>query len=413
MTERAQYIARLTARLLNDQLSAAEKADLEQWASESLRHAGILKDISSAESIAGLLKEVYTYPVNRMEERLQAEFPGLLLGDSNGQDAGQPETGPVVHRIHFLRKWGWAAAAVLVLLCVGLFFLVINDNKKAAAPMVVQGIPPGRDGAVLTLADGRQVSLDSLENGIVALQGGAVARVQTGKLIYEARGKEVVYNTMTTPKGRQYQLTLPDGTKVWLNAASSIRFPTVFTGNERKVEITGEAYFIVEKDPGRPFLVDVRDKMEVAVLGTDFNISAYDNDEAVSATLLKGSIQVNVAGIQGQPGPLLLEPGQQVQLITETNRRSEAGLRLVRSVDTDKVIAWKNGLFNFDDAPLSAVLRQLERWYNIRVVYQPPAKEVTFKGKIYRNINLSDALKVLEIMEVNFELKGDTLYVNN
>ncbi|QEH43293.1 FecR family protein [Chitinophaga sp. XS-30] len=310
-----------------------------------------------------------------------------------------------VHRVHFMRRWGWAAAAILL---IGLVTYLLTGENGTPAPeqaAVVQDIAPGRSGAILTLADGTQVELDSLGNGLIASQQGVDVKLENGEVAYDdadQSAKELIYNTMTTPKGRQFRLTLPDGTKVWLNAASSLRFPMVFLGADRTVEVTGEAYFEVAKDDRKPFNVVVNQTATVQVLGTHFNINAYSNEPVMQTTLLEGSLAV----LHGNRRALL-KPGQQARLEPE----KENGLTVTADVDLDKVIAWKNGIFNFEGAKLAEFLQQVERWYDIDVVYEKGVPDMTFWGKMTRDIPLSGLLVVLEKSNVKFRLEGRKLTI--
>jgi ferric-dicitrate binding protein FerR (iron transport regulator) len=301
-----------------------------------------------------------------------------------------------VHRVHFLRRWGWAAAAVLVAISVAGYFLLSDKKDTTNTPVatVVDEIQPGKNGAVLTLADGSTVLLDSMKNGLVAQQGGAKARLVEGMLQYEGRGQEQLFNTMSTPKGRQFRLTLPDGTRVWLNSATAIRYPTAFTGNERKVEISGEAYFEVAKNVKMPFIVNVKDKISVQVLGTSFNINAYDNGNSSKTSLLEGSVQVNASGKKQT-----LTPGQQARIDAGNN------IRLIENADLEKAVAWKNGYFNFNDEDIYEVMRQLERWYDIEVIYSKAIPPIEFRGKLPRDLSLQQMLGILGEMKVKFRLE--------
>jgi ferric-dicitrate binding protein FerR (iron transport regulator) len=247
----------------------------------------------------------------------------------------------------------------------------------------------------------------------VARQTGANLLLHDGRLTYDPireKTTETVYNTMTTPRGRQFQLTLPDGTMVWLNAASSIRYPTVFTGTERQVEITGEAYFEVTKNIKMPFRVRVDDRADIEVLGTHFNVNAYENEKTLNTTLLEGSIRVlTVSGEQTSrkmTDGVILKPGQQAQLRTE--------LHVFNNTDIDKVMAWKNGAFNFEDLPLEEAMRQLERWYDIKVKYENGVPDIRFGGKIGRDVSLADLLQILAGTKLKFRIeKGRELIIMN
>jgi hypothetical protein len=303
-----------------------------------------------------------------------------------------------MHRISFLRKWWWAAASVVILLSIGAY-LFMGNNKPPTVAATTQPIAPGKSGAILTLDNGVEVILDSVANGVVAIQHGAEAMIENGQLKYRSSGSNstvVAYNTMSTPKGREYRLTLPDGTQVWLNAASSIRYPTVFTGNERKVEITGEAYFEVAKNATKPFYVLANKKATIQVLGTHFNVNAYDNETSLSTTLLEGAVKVNGT---------LIKPGQQVQIDKE-------GASNVRNdIDTDKVMAWKNGYFNFEGAGIEEIMRQIARWYDIEVIFEGAKPKVEFEGKMTRDVSLDGLIVLLKKAGIHLRLEDRKLIV--
>lgn len=324
--------------------------------------------------------------------------------------------------VHRIRKWIWAAAAVLVLLTAGAVYL-FTDKTSTPPPVLVnteQEIGPGKDGAVLTLADGRQVVLDSLGNGIVAMEDGAQVTLKNGQLEYaqlESANKEVQYNTMTTPRGRQFMITLPDGTEVWLNAASSIRFPVEFNATERRVELSGEAFFHVKSMnlpafKGRPaikvpFVVNVNKQLDVEVLGTQFNINAYSNEKAINTTLTEGVVRVRTYATPDEASQTtMLMPGQQASVKNSGSKKIT-----VLDAELDKVTAWKNGLFNFENVSLADAMLQLERWYDIDVVYEKAIPDIWFSGKISRETNLTGLLKILEKTGVQFRLEGRKLIV--
>nr|WP_240966322.1 FecR family protein [Pseudoflavitalea sp. G-6-1-2] len=305
------------------------------------------------------------------------------------------------------KKWGWAAAAV-VLLTGGALFLFNNPTKvqQPATPQTVvqRTIQPGKNGALLTLADGSQIVLDSVGDGVIASQQGSNAVLKNGALSYSGNESgEPAYNTLSTPRGRQFRLQLPDGSRVWLNAASSIRYPTAFAGNERKVEVSGEAYFEVAPNINMPFRVNVNNRANIEVLGTSFNVSSYENEANISTTLIEGAVKVSVdAGSRSA----ILKPGQQASIQQGTNN-----LAVVNDVDTDKIIAWKNGYFNFGKATLPEVMRQLERWYDIETVYEKGIPETKFVGKLTRNITLNELFQILDSTGVNFRIEGRKLIV--
>jgi ferric-dicitrate binding protein FerR (iron transport regulator) len=267
-------------------------------------------------------------------------------------------------------------------------------------------IAPGKQGAILTLADGRQVVLDSLANGIVARQNGAAVVLRNGQLTYDAVASarpEINYNTITAPRGRQFRLVLPDGSRVWLNAASSLTYPTAFSGRERSVQLNGEAYFEIAKDEQLPFRVNIDDKTGIQVLGTRFNVNAYPEEAHIKTTLLEGAVRM----ISGKHNAILA-PGQAAQI---SRRAGEQAIKIIDQADPGSALAWKNGLFDFEDASLEEVMRQLARWYDIEVVYEKGIPPIVFGGKMSRDMMLSDLLKVLDESEVHFRTEGRRLIV--
>ncbi|MGN6419633.1 MAG: FecR family protein [Pseudobacter sp.] len=306
----------------------------------------------------------------------------------------------------FLRKLSWAAIFVLVAGSIVFWLQRKNQKPEEGRAIAVKDINAGSSGAILQLADGSTIVLDSMQNGVVAQQQRTTVVLQDGSIRYNASGisgDETAFNTMIVPRGRQYRITLPDGSDVWLNAASSIRYPVAFAKDQRIVELTGEAYFSVKKDMGRPFHVKVNNRIEVEVLGTAFNVNAYENEQRIATTLLEGSVKV-LNTTAPQPKWTILKPGQQS---LSTGQHQE----VLNEVDTDKTIAWKNGLFNFNGAGLHEVMRQLERWYDIEVEYEGKVPDMKFEGKITRGVSLKGVLSGLEKSEVRFRLEGRKLIV--
>jgi len=346
----------------------------------------------------------------RFKEALEKVPRVLQNTDDTVIDAILGSIIPPVRRISFIQRWGWVAASVIVLAAAS-FFWLNNRNKPASSHTspAVATIAPGRNGAILTLADGSQMVLDSLGNGVIASQKGAKLLMKDGRLAYDPSGEitgAMTYNTMTTPRGRQFRLTLPDGTLVWLNAASAIRFPTAFSEKARSVSVTGEAYFEVTTNPARPFVVKVDDKEEIKVLGTSFNVNAYGEEENITTTLVDGSVRVETSLRKTRdPAAVTLKPGQQALL------QSKGQTSIVRQADIDQVLAWKNGLFNFDNASLQQIMRQLERWYNIEVVYDNGVPQVALMGEITRGVPLDDLLAALKKLGVHYRQEGRKLII--
>lgn len=302
-----------------------------------------------------------------------------------------------------------AAAAVLALLFAGTWlYFNTSDSAKAGIKNIVktedkQTIMPGSDKAMLTLSDGTVIVLDSTSNGTLALQGNSKVIKLNDQVVYNNRqaGTAIAttYNTLSTPRGGQYMLTLEDGTKVWLNAASSIKYPSAFGAGERTVELTGEAYFEVAKDMGRPFAVKVNG-MAVNVLGTHFNVMAYENEEATAITLLEGAVNVTK-----DKDKVSLRPGQQALL------KTGAALKVINNVNLEETVAWKNGYFQLDHTRLAVLMRQVERWYNVDVVYEGKTPNRQFGGKISRKSDIRDIIKILEVSKVYSRTEGDKIII--
>jgi ferric-dicitrate binding protein FerR (iron transport regulator) len=349
--------------------------------------------------LAGFDEEKYSLE-KEMEDRLLQTIR---------REPGSGVNHTIVHRVHFLRRAGWwaAAAAIIVMLTGTAYWLL---NKKSQQPVAVvapaNDVQPGRQGAYLTLADGRKILLDSLGNGIVADEAGAQVVLQDGQLSYKKlpiADSRLTYNTISTPKGRQFTLQLPDGSKVWLNAASSLKYPVVFAGTERRVEITGEAYFEVTKNKNLPFIVGMKNNTTVEVLGTHFNVNAYNDEEAIKTTLLEGRVKVKSA--IGNRQSAILKPGEQA-VIAE-----HSPLTIDHSPNLEQVIAWKNGTFSFTNASLETVMRQLARWYNIEIEFVGSVPGGTFSGEIDRSLTLDQVLKGLTKTRVHYTIQKDKLLI--
>jgi transmembrane sensor len=317
----------------------------------------------------------------------------------------------------------WAAAIILFIAAGGYLFI---KNRQDALPQIVNTQPvndavPGTTKAVLTLADGRKVIIDSVQQGRLAIQGTTTVQREQGVIAYNVNepGKtqqgtqSVLYNTLTTARGEQSPpLVLNDGTKVWLNAMSSIRFPVVFTGNTRTVEITGEAYFEVAKNKAMPFHVKVN-TMDVEALGTQFNINSYADEPDVRTTLLEGSVKV-VNGEWSKVNKtreVILQPGEQA-IAHSPFTSDHSPLTIDHSPNIDQAIAWKRGLFDFNHASLQTVLRQLARWYDIEVHFEGNIPNRSFRGKITRDLNLSQVISILQDLDIKFRIEGKKLFVS-
>jgi transmembrane sensor len=340
-------------------------------------------------------------------QEVQAVLEELISQASPGDNYNEADWEPLIQRIVEPRRpvkfrWMIAAAILLALVGAGYLFCVKRTVGQQENVVVAHDLAPGSNRAILTLGDGSKIDLDAAHNGIVAQQGGAqLIKNRNEQLIYrQGSAVEVQYNRLTTPRGGQFQLQLPDGSKVWLNAATTLRYPTRFTGDERTVELKGEAYFEISQDAKRPFRVKVlkgaadTDLLEVEVLGTHFNIMDYEEEPAIRTTLLEGSVRVRKGAHS-----VVIRPGQQASL-------SSGEELAVAAADMEEAVAWKDGMFMFRNAGIGEVMRQLARWYDVEVVYKDGVPKDRYQGEMYRNVNASKILKVLEGSGLHFTVEG-------
>lgn len=299
----------------------------------------------------------------------------------------------------------WAAAAAIIICVAGYFFWQPKDkqNTEVVSQQLIDAIEPATSGAILILEDGTRMELDSMGNGVIASQGGAHLTLKNGSLIYDA-GKEglVAYNTLQTPKGRQFNIQLPDGSRIWLNAASSIKYPVVFSKMERRVEVDGEVYFEVAPDKTKPFIVNVRNIAEVKVTGTHFNVNAYNDEPVLATTLLSGAVEVRSLNQSRTGKPVRMLPGQQARV-----DKGDNNVELISLADTSQVMSWKNGIFNFNEASLQQVMRQIARWYDLTIEYEGEVPDMKFGGKMGRSLKLSDVLEFLKGARVRFKMEKE------
>lgn len=367
---------------LKGTISDEDKAKLEEWYKSLPDH-----DVEWDDDLIG------------SPEALRSAILGTIRSEIR-KNAGNP----------FIKKkisWYKYAAAVILLVCGT---AVVLYQKKDSRPMekmehriVQQDVPPGAVKAMLTLANGQKIVLDSAQTGELATQEGAVVSNRDGTIVYDgiAAGSQPVYNTLTTGRAEQSPpLTLADGTKVWLNAASSIRFPVTFHGSSRQVDITGEAYFEVSKDSKRPFIVKTG-ASTIKVLGTHFNVMSYDNEPYTAATLLEGAISISSNGKM-----MKLSPGQQARV-----DNTDARITLIKEADTDDAVAWLHGQFPMAKTDITALMRQISRWYDVDIVYKGTPPVFSFSGALSRQVNLHYLLSALESNDVHCMLEGKTVTV--
>jgi transmembrane sensor len=263
-------------------------------------------------------------------------------------------------------------------------------------------LPPGGNRATLILSNGNSINLTGIKNGALASEKGVVINKNADGRITYGHGKgnaesANVFNTVLTPRGGQYQLVLSDGTKVWLNSASSLKYPVTFTANKREVELSGEAYFEVAHNQHKPFMV-VSNGQTVEVLGTHFNINAYQDEQATKTTLLEGSVKVLTHGVSSK-----IKPGEQVQ--------QKSGKLTVSEADLEEAIAWKNGFFYFKDDNIKTIMRQLSRWYDVEIKYEGQIPEREFSGQMNKNIDASQLMHILSIEKIHYRLENRTIVI--
>jgi transmembrane sensor len=365
-----ERIAALLFKSLSQTLSPEEATALEAWKSLQPENRALFEELMDPEQLRHELQQLVA-----VEAAIEAKL--------GWQEEHLPEK--PVRKLY--TWWSWAAA-ILLLLSVGAYLWL-----KPVKQQLAEVIHPGGNKAVLTLADGSSITLDSAGRLVIA-QGKASIHQQGGQLTYEgtSSGDNGGFNKLSTPPGGQFKVQLPDGSTAWLNAASSIRYPVAFSGKERQVEVTGEVFLDVAQEAARPFKVIVNKGVEINVLGTQFNINAYNDRSFVSTTLIQGRVSVSKNG-----HPAILQPGEQALTGTDT--------RVLENVDIDKVMAWKNGMFNFEDVSLQEAMGEIERWYDVKVIYENGVPDIPFSGKISRDTNLNDLLKVLGETALKFRLE--------
>lgn len=381
----------LLQKYLDGQCTREETEALMQWLQTTGSHRTLLASMQEEfERSMDAQAEIPAAISDRIENRLLQEISA---------------SGKVADMRPRNRRYWFAAAAVALLLAAGIYRY--NTNQQAPMPLAraeqtTEDIAPGSDKAVLTLANGTTVTLDSTGNQVIR-QGGTTVLQQKGQLQYESEPNEgtVGYNTLTVPRGGQFHVVLPDGSKVWLNSASSLKYPTAFTGNERLVELQGQGYFEVSRNAQQPFLVKVG-QIEVQVLGTSFDVMAYRDESSVNTTLLEGAVKVK----QGSTGQVL-KPGQQARYDRQTCKVT------VHPADVQQVVAWKTGFFEFDNAKLSDIMRQVARWYDIDITYMNEQTSAVYGGRISRSLPLSEILHMLEPNGAKFTLDGRKLKVSS
>jgi transmembrane sensor len=405
----------LTKYVREQLLTAEEEAMLRKWIAGGDGRAQLLEQLrNDPEWTKENLIRMQDMPHSRIWDKVQSRLKAEGVWTATEDDTSFAAPIIPMHRTSGVRWWRYAIAASMLLAAAGITYLIRSAHSAPPAVVVAPAPPadvqPGGNKATLTLADGHVINLDSAADGVLSNQGNTYVAKQDGKLAYNIAASEKpiapTFNVLTTPRAGQFTLSLPDGTHVWLNNASSIRYPVWFTGATREVELTGEAYFEVAKDATHPFHVHIRnsaagpDGGTVEVLGTSFNVMAYSDENAERATLIDGSIRY----VHGASNALLKPEDESVF-------ESNGELKTLHHVNIDEITAWKNGYFHFDHADLETTMRQLARWYDVTVVYSAKIAPQEFVGKIQRSMTLSTVLKGLEGENVHFVLEGKQVTV--
>lgn len=412
----AERMGGLIFKYLSENITDDELVELHNWAYSNDNNRELFEEIVHSREFQESIK--YVIGIDR-----DAAFRSIQDQIQVVENAHKIITLPV-RRIG--KKWYYYAAACVLFIfaaITGMKYFTRSSVKSQShntANSTVTDIGPVENKATLILGDGNRIVLDSAHNGMISHQAGAdVQKTESGKIAYNAslvKPDMLEYNTLVTPRGGQYYVQLSDGTRVWLNAATTLRYPSSFSGKERRVELTGEAYFevatISRKYSGQsgaekiPFVVDANG-MEVTVLGTHFNINSYSDEPVRTTTLLEGSVLVMQDGQKG-----LLCPGEQANIITDNAGEHLTKLTIDQHVDIYEAVSWKNGKTSFEDADLKSIMRKISRLYDVDITYQGVVPDRRFMGSISRSSNLSELLKVLELNKIQVELQGRKLIVN-
>lgn len=387
MSDTNNHIAVLLIKRLSGELTDFEELELKQWIQQSEDNRKVadefLKNDSFKEGLRDLMQKETIW------ERIQEQI--------------NLRSGKVI-RVNWYKRIAIAASVFLVFgLSAYLAFFQKSDRNKDQEVTKTADINPGGYKARLILSDGRSIILDSAADGELAQQGNTSVLNKNNQLVYESSAHlgTVEYNTLATGRAEMYSLTMADGTKVWLNSESSIYFPVAFNDKERRVEVTGEVYIQVAKNPSKPFIVSANG-LEVLALGTEFNLNSYKDEDGISTTLVEGTVKVSKGGIN-----TILQPGQQTKLIRNGQFTPPA------SINIDEITSWRNGWFHFESADLKTILRQFARWYNVEVVYEGPVKNRKFFGIVKRSSSLSTVLEILHDNDIIFRIDGKKLIVKS
>lgn len=392
-TEYHIYIAELISKLITGRISPAEQQRLDIWIAESDENKALFEQLSNAE----LLQSEIDHTTIRPHEEAWQQLQSRLNLDTPVRDIS-------------FKKWLRVAAAVLV---VGISAWLIyrpyqqsanKNNMLAKLPGAKTLLPAGTPHAMLILGNGQKIVLNQNKLTLHEKNGTTISN-NSNVISYEAGNSdaatgEIVYNTIVVPRGAEYQLTLADGSKVWMNAASTLKYPTRFTGSTREVYLTGEAYFEVAHNAEKPFKVRT-DKSAISVLGTHFNVMAYADEETYKTTLLQGSVSVATPA-----GERIIKPGQQDIV------KKDGSQAVTDDIDINEETAWKNGLFFFKDADIKNIMRKAARWYDLNVVYEGPAPDILFNGRMSRKVDFNGLVTILKYAGFHIKVEGKTITIN-
>ncbi|TKC59151.1 DUF4974 domain-containing protein [Pedobacter hiemivivus] len=385
MLEKEFYISRLISLQIKGGLTVEQETELNNWLAEKEAHRLFLEEFYD--------QEKFKSEIGHYLAKDKTNLWNKVIGNLDN-----PEVVPLKNKTLLL--WSRFAVAASILLVIGIAIYFLNNHGRPVADhssAYTNDLKPGSNKATLTLADGQTVTLNNRNTGVIIAAEKLTYNDGTA-VIANHNGKTALRNErelkINTPRGGHYEAVLPDGTHVWLNAASTLTFPSKFSGRNRKVVLRGEAYFEVAKDKQHPFIVKA-DQQDVEVLGTHFNVNSYRDEPTVNTTLFEGSVRIN--------GNTLLKPGQQANLYPTG--------QLVVSKGSNDVIAWKDGKFKFDETPLEVVLRQFSRWYDVDIEYPNGIPKERFTGYIDKNLHASDALDILKYTKIDFKIEGKKIIV--
>jgi ferric-dicitrate binding protein FerR (iron transport regulator) len=407
MSQRHEYIASLINGYNNGDLTAQQDQELTVWLAESDENKKLFQELTDPETLRNYLRQMEGYDEKSSWEKIKPATPVLSM------------------RSRLWRRIA-VAASIVFLLGIGSYFVIARIRQQAETKQSDQTITvhdvkaPEKNRAMITLSDGKRVFLDSAKNGSLAIQGNInVLKTADGQIVYESGNRQPVsgiqYNTLTNPRGSKViDMTLSDGSHVWLNAGSSVTYPVAFVGNERKVSMKGEAYFevthsVTASGAKQSFIVKKGDA-EIEVLGTHFNVNAFDDEENIKVTLLEGSVKVSQLTTHSSQ---FIKPGEQAVIARDEaiSTHNSSSIRVIRDADLDAVMAWKNGRFDYHNSDLETIMRQMARWYDVDVEYKDRIND-KYTVDVSREVPVSQLFRFIEMSGgVHFDIEGRKITV--